>query len=194
MPRLLHGYRTTPMLIRRAGTARSIGAGGYRIRGRPEAMARRGAARRTQEELRTPIGTSNRSPARPPISEPTMAKRRTLCLLFFAILAFAPVINLALRGNPYRFAALLLTVFLLGVVAMAILPKLAPALISMSTVILSLAAIEIFFALQKPTSAHLEGGVTGRYITRDTPFGYAPNPGVFSAIKCLGDCAAHRIY
>lgn len=114
--------------------------------------------------------------------------------LLLALIALAPLINLALRGNPFRFAALLITVFLIGVVAIVMLPKFAPALISASTVVLSLAVFEIFFVLQEPVSAHLEGGVTGKYITRDTPFGYAPNPGVFSSIKCEGDCAAHQIY
>lgn len=114
--------------------------------------------------------------------------------LFLAFIGLAPLINLALRGNSFRFAALLINVFALAVLAMMLLPKYAPALISASAGALSLAIIESFFVLHEPVPTRLEGGVTDKYITRDTPLGYAPNPGVFSSRKCQGDCAVGRIY
>lgn len=114
--------------------------------------------------------------------------------LILVLIAFAPLINLALRGNAFRLAASLADVFLVAVLAAMMLPKLAPAFVSASTVLLSLVVVESAFVIAAPTPTHLEGGVTRGYITLDTPFGYAPNPGVFSSIKCEGDCAQHQIY
>jgi len=114
--------------------------------------------------------------------------------LILGLIALAPLINLALKNNPFRFAASLADIFLVAVVAAVALPEFARAFVPASVVVLSLALIESVFALFEPTPAHIEGGVTNGYVTLDTPLGYAPNPGVFSSIKCEGDCARHQIY
>jgi hypothetical protein len=124
-----------------------------------------------------------------------MPKRWTPSLaLILALIGLAPLLNLALRGNPFRFTVLLINIFALAVLAAMRLPRYAPAFISVSAGALSLVVIEGFFVLIEPVPTHLEGSVNNNYITHDTPFGYAPNPGVFSSMKCQGDCAAGRLY
>ena len=115
--------------------------------------------------------------------------------LFLTLIVVALPVNYWLRGNPFRFSVLLINVLLLAILAAAIWRRYASAFVFVSTVIASLTVIEVFFTVYEPTRTHFEGSyAAANYTTRDSPFGFGPNPGVFSSVKCRGDCATNKIY